>query len=252
MMFYREADINKNLKCKRCLLRFSDPKIIVPCLKTLCANCVDELTTNDGHIDCFFCQIKHKVPTDGFKLNEPLAELLKLAPNTVYRSPMVKQLKEKLDQMSLLSDELVDKVINSTDEISSYCSSLRNQIDLVAETRIEEVNALRADFLKQVNDYEKECMEKMKLNIPIFNNQIDDLQKLKQETDNYLSEFEIDDQIVKMHNERTELNLVKLKQLSEDLKSKQFNGKLLIFKANETIDNQLLGSFNYDNFPSKY
>ena len=95
-MFYEVDKIESNLICPHCNDRFKTPRIL-PCGKNMCQNCVDDLceslkkqTPNDDEeieqrIKCPLCKKKHRVPEEGFILNEFIVKTLELKPQKVYR-----------------------------------------------------------------------------------------------------------------------------------------------------------------------
>jgi DNA-directed RNA polymerase subunit RPC12/RpoP len=113
-MFYGEEEIASNLVCPRCKVKFVDPRIIVPCLETLCINCIEELTdVKTNEINCHFCRVKHLIPAAGFGPNKLMAQLLSLKANEVSRSANVEAVKEKLSRIEQLKDQLKTNIETS-------------------------------------------------------------------------------------------------------------------------------------------
>lgn len=85
-MFYEIDKLESQLKCPKCLHKYVSPRIL-PCGKSMCQNCVDQLSNCNlsNLIKCPFCCKSHPVPDEGFIINEFIVNTLKLKPEKVYR-----------------------------------------------------------------------------------------------------------------------------------------------------------------------
>ena len=114
-MFYEETVVAEHLKCKRCYIKFDDPRIL-PCGKTVCQSCIQEIleseNKNDNSFTCSMCQKSHIIPEDGFPINELIEALLKNQPVEVYRSAMVESLKLNLTAIEVKTTHFENQLTN--------------------------------------------------------------------------------------------------------------------------------------------
>lgn len=88
-MFYELETLENQLKCPICLRKFNSPRIL-PCGKSVCLTCIEELSKLDEKestksLSCPICKKNHPVPNEGFILNEFILNTLQLKPQKVYR-----------------------------------------------------------------------------------------------------------------------------------------------------------------------
>lgn len=85
-MFFEIEKIENQLKCPKCLYKFVSPRIL-PCGKSMCQNCIDQLSNFNllNLIKCPFCYKNHPIPDEGFIINEFIVNTLSLKPEKVYR-----------------------------------------------------------------------------------------------------------------------------------------------------------------------
>jgi hypothetical protein len=86
---------------------------------------------------------------------------------------------DKLDELKLASVLMRDKLENATDHIKDYCNSVRNSLQLQIEYQTEKLNKLYDDFFKEIDDYERSCIEKF-----LSNKELNDKKK------HFLSKFD--------------------------------------------------------------
>lgn len=231
-MFYREEDISDILNCPRCSNRYVDPKIL-PCFNTLCVNCVDELTLDD-EFSCYFCRVNHQIPKDGFQTNAHLNRLLGIKPNDVYRNKMVRELCEKLKQLKVLSDRLESAENDAETLLDEHCRLIRNKIDLACEKKINEINEIRCECVKYVDEYREKCLENISQNKPHLTDRHRkanvQLKKYLDEWTRYLKDFHIDELVVQRQNRETDFKIYELERLLNEIRLVQFNGEMLEFE----------------------
>lgn len=102
-MFFKEDEINDELKCPKCSNKYTDPRIL-PCGETYCNACIHDLAESvdkSSLINCQTCGSSHQVPDaeNGFPSNLVVARLLKKNSSEVYRSQNVEKLKEFLKKI---------------------------------------------------------------------------------------------------------------------------------------------------------
>lgn len=158
-MFFPEEELIEIVNCPRCKKRHVEPKIIVPCFQTLCVRCVEELS-DDRNFDCFFCNRQHPVPEGGFASNTSVELVLKLQPKEVHRNnKLIKELKDKLNNLTLLFGNFSEKAQDIEWSLYQHCSQLKNQIDLSCDQKIAQINVMRDNCLKYVDKYMESCVK---------------------------------------------------------------------------------------------
>jgi hypothetical protein len=247
-MFYLEEEIAINLICPRCQTKFVDPRIILPCLETLCANCIGNLTEeNNNEISCHFCAgSKHAIPVGGFSSNKIVAKMLNIKANEVNRSPNVEALKQKISQMQKLACKFVFISENAAFVINKYCRSVKSQIDMLVETKKKELDHARDKFATMIDSWETECLEKWQtFDKNMFVENINEINNFIGECSEYLKRFKIDEDVVSEKRREAGTHAADLEKLLSQLKRAQFNGQLLKFKEKE-LDLNLIGKFEFD------
>jgi ribosome-associated translation inhibitor RaiA len=202
----------------------AEPRILAPCGETLCLKCIESSSSLNGELDCFFCQVKHPIPENGFTPNRALIKLLTMKPDEVYRNSGVEKLKENLNQIDALAHELKLKVQNSNLIVKQHCDQVVNAIDLITELKIEEINATRKDYLKQVASYETTCFERIKrADVLSFDTFAQEANAFAKESRHYLRDFKIQEPIVDERNQQAEKFRQTLEERLAELKRIQFN-----------------------------
>lgn len=167
-MFYSNNQIKNLITCGLCSSRFADPRI-VPCGRTFCNKCI--IQSDSEHFECLFKDKTHEIPLDGFVKNLVVESLINQNPHIVSRDENAEELRSKLAQLKSGLEYLRNPEQNSERRINTECSSVRNKIDLNTELAIQNLQSKRDELIKEVNDYEKECLEKLR-NSNISNNNI--------------------------------------------------------------------------------
>jgi hypothetical protein len=131
-------------------MKFVDPRILVPCFRTLCINCIHALTNYTNEISCHFCQIKHKIPNGrhGFESNKIVAQIVTLKA-ACDLSSSVKLLEQKLDRIHIQTDNLkIDK--SKLFLLREHCSQVKNQIILQVNTKKKMMEELRDEYVEEI------------------------------------------------------------------------------------------------------
>jgi hypothetical protein len=244
-MFFRTDEVDCNLTCPRCKTKFLDPRIIIPCLETLCNNCIEQLTENN-EINCYFCDVKHPISDLGFGSNKILAKLLEVKANEINRSQNAELLKQNLKQCQIQVDEYKSKIDNSQFIISEHCRVVKTQINLFFETKMRELDDSRNKMLKEVDIYEVECSKHwQELDTKLLRDQVDQMSKFISECTDYLNKFLIDENVISEKRRDAFDHLDNLDKLQKELKGAQFNGRLLTFKQSE-LNVDSIGEFGHD------
>jgi Ran-binding protein 1 len=234
-MFYQEAEIGDLLKCPKCKEKFTDPRFLT-CGQTMCSNCIDELFDKQSNsIKCSLCNQIHQIPIgmDGFVSNKLILQLLGVQPKEVYRSKLVEELKSRLESLDHKTKTLKYNLKHVPDKIKEHTLSNRKQIDLSANLLIQEINKHRDKLLKELDEYEKECLANEAKNGPEFVKQLEPIlnesAKFHDELKTYLSMPEIQDDEVSKWKSLTLDHLKVLSRKELSLKMFTFHDKTLTF-----------------------
>jgi hypothetical protein len=247
-MFYVEEEIAVNLICPRCKTKFVDPRIIVPCLETLCAHCIATLTDeNNNEITCHFCaDRKHAIPEDGFGSNKIVAKMLSIKADEVNRSPNAEALKQKVNHIHNLRREFVSKCENSISVIKDYCQAVKSRLDSFVEAKKRDLDKARDEFATEIDSYETECLANWKKwNDKMFLERLHEINTFVRDCSEYLKTFRIDENVVSEKRRGAGTHAAELEKLLRQLKGAQFNGKLMKFKESE-LNSKLIGSFEFE------
>jgi hypothetical protein len=260
-MFYEVEKIDSFLNCPRCSKRFVMPRIL-PCGKTLCQCCIDELcdltraeTNSNAHkaacINCPCCRKSHTVPADEgcFILNEFIVKTLEIKPEKVYRCASFEKFDSLLGKIEKDICEVEVKISNPEAKIREHCEKIRNQIDLNTEIIIEKISNYRDQLFNEVNNYEQVCISNLK---PI--DRKDRVFKILRENDAQLKNFlayinhsRIDEDQVKKMMVDAKIQEYQLKNYLKRINNKLFGDSLIVFDdMQKQFDSSIIGRFSYE------
>jgi hypothetical protein len=141
------------------------------------------------------------------------------------------QLDEKLYRIDTSADELNVKIARSRLDVDEHCGELARRVDLAIELRIQQLNKLRAKWLKQIKDYEAECMRNMDATRQLL---IESVERAKQWSKS-IRDMERKRNFLVELNDQADAHLGKLNLLHQQIKGFQFGGKLMTFYADEKL-----------------
>ena len=121
-MFYDEAEINDILICPLCNIRYEEAKTL-PCSNTICNYCVAKL---NKEFKCSLCSNTHVVPDGNFPTCETISKFLSIKSKEVFRGDNVNLLKNNLNEIQTLINELSFSIDNGMDHIKEHCLNLRD------------------------------------------------------------------------------------------------------------------------------
>lgn len=162
-MFYPAKNINDLLICDLCKRKYDDPRI-VPCGETFCNKCINASANKDSCFNCNCEEKRHPIPGHGFMKNKKILHLLEAPNYDLYRGEKIEELKSKINMAKNEIEKLENGLKNSEFRFRDYCVSVRSEIDLATEKAIDAIQNNRDELLNQVNEYEKEIMDKIKRN----------------------------------------------------------------------------------------
>lgn len=252
-MFYAESDIKNIINCPQCQNRYVEPKLIVPCLKTLCKRCIEELS-DEKWLECPFCKITHLIPEGGFQSNPTIEMFLRLQPKEVHRNgKLINELTEKLKDFTSLYEDFSLKASGVESSLNQHCDLIKIQIDLISEQKIQQINEIREKHLKSVDEYRGSCLANISLNKSKINEEVRRLHEYIDKLKGFIGAAIIDDQEAKLKIHEIDSKREELELSIENIKFLQFNGNELSYKANETDTTQtFLGELIYTKLLGKF
>ena len=242
-MFFEENDIIECLKCPKCGLKFNEP-FLLPCGETICGYCLSFLIQNSiKNVRCFFCSKIHENPKDGFPKSKIALKLMQKNPKEIFRSKTVERLKQNLNEIKTLGDELNSDLNNAIDKIKEHCDSLRYKIQIDTENTISAITKSNQELNEQVNKYEKECImtfENDESSINFFKANYTQLNSFHQKWFKYLTKAIINEnEIIEALRESEDLKVTLNRDLS-CLREVIFNGNIIKYESNINLSNNSL------------
>lgn len=229
-MFYSDEQIRLLRICDICSNDLCDPKL-VPCGQTFCYECI--LKSSDNiYFKCICEKERHVIPEEGFLKNLLCERLLNQKPDSVSRGGKADQLKIKLDKMRAEINDVQSILRVSEDKIRDHCDSLRNEIDLAAETIIQDIQNQREDLIKKVDEYQIECLGNYQSNNSTKQELINSLEESKDllmKWENLFNHHKIDELEIENALNYSESYVKKLTQYKENSKRYIFGDKLIEF-----------------------
>ena len=250
-MFYQESALRDELKCSICQEIFSVPRML-PCGHTFCNDCIEALKNkgDENILTCIECNKDHSLLND-FPVNFLVSKMIQMKPNEVIQSKSVFELKKSLSLLTDRIESLQSNLDNGTLAIHEHCNKLRRDVQLNTQLHIEKIKDFNEKLIKQINDYEQECVSKYEVNIVIDSNSIENLLKelriFTEEKRKYLARFQINDEDIEISQIEAKDNLEKLSEDTFRLEEIKFNGAKKTFRANDQkFDADILGSIADD------
>ena len=173
-----------HLNCKKCKNIYDNP-VIIECGETICKKClIENIEINMNEFTCPLCFQIHQMPKNGFPLNKAFIELIQdisidkineINKDQFDKSINIEYLKFNLKNLKMEIDKIDSMIKNPSDELYEYCANLKREVQLSTEIKIENMNKLNDQFIKQIDEFEKKCSKNMKTEIKV------DLNKMQQQ-----------------------------------------------------------------------
>ena len=165
-MFFEEEPINENLQCPICRKRFQDP-VLLPCEECVCQQCINDYIEEHSEKDqtqfkCLFCDEEHVIPANGFQKSKLINRLLELKPKKVNRGPAIEKLNENVNKCLNMINEIKQFLENRENIVKDTFELKRQQIQIDADSRIEEINKRTREKLDHVDQLENEHLESLR------------------------------------------------------------------------------------------
>lgn len=255
-MFYDKSFITNLLKCQQCERSYNDydqPRML-PCGKTICNQCITivERQICQNSFRCILCDEKHLLAEkQRFPVNELAANLIAAQPKEVYRGKETENFKKNLLNLEQLTKELTFDMEHGEDKIKHHCNELKRLVQLATEQKVNEINQLNQVYIKQIDDYELDCIEKYSTR---SGSKLEQMKEIIAETNlfliekqNYLEQFQISDCEIFSSNERSCKLKSNLEEQILNIKSVLFDSNLMEFDINKSkVNEKLLGSFRFN------
>jgi hypothetical protein len=140
-------------------------------------------------------------------------------------------MQQTLSLIIQLVDELKLQIIRSRLTINEHCADLARQVDIVIETRIEELTNTRKQWLNEIKEYETECVQSMEATRCTL---LEDIDRVKHWTDDAAlksSNFTLpeNDSYLSELNQQALSHLWRLKSLRLEMKCFQFGARLMTY-----------------------
>ena len=166
-----ESDINNILMCELCHEKYSlydEPKMI-PCGLTICGQCehkIDQEMRGTRSFKCLSesCGDEHLKPIKGFPINKAVLNLLTTPLKEVYRGEDIETIEQNLKKIQNILNEITFDVENSDFKLKEFCTELRTQVQLSTEMKLNQINEMSDLLLKEIDDYETECIRMINYN----------------------------------------------------------------------------------------
>jgi hypothetical protein len=197
--------------------------------------CIEFLTKRGAKgFQCPVCDEFHEQPKKGYPKNTDLARLCEKKANKVSRSGIADVFASQLDDMKSNMDKLAQENDLGEDKIKEYCDELRNEVQLHLEESTESLKKQSLELIKRIGKYEREAMLKFNTNLKL-DTFLSETRRFHEKWTDYLKQFKIDDEQLKLASNNFKKLQNKLNNESELLTSKRFNFNLLKFTKGTSV-----------------
>jgi len=197
---------------------------------------------------CEICLEDHKIPEKGLIISELACHLIASKPKPIWRGKKYEKLKTNLDKLDSLKRRLKFDLESGNDNVKIYCNEQKRRVQLAFEKMMQVLNDLNEAFIKQIDDYEMDCIKQSKIMNETakanLENLINEANNFVSEQKEFLNKLEIDDDEIESFNIISEDLHLKLDQELKNCKSLSFGSKLLKYNPNST--ETLIGSIDYE------
>ena len=245
-MFYLKNEIECLLKCSACQLRFEETVKVLPCGRSICMKCVDnlEVTSNGAPTEfkCPVCSRSHEIPREGLVTNESMMQLLAQRPKEVYRGPAVEELKKQLDELDAFNNELKCSVSECEKTVLDYCENIRHELDYATVRALEHINNLSRALHGRISEYESELLEALQCeNSPLvrFRDEFGPLMKERDDLNakwaHELTQASLNQKEIKCARDKASVLKSRVAEALASLKSIVFKQKFLRIESNSAF-----------------
>jgi len=182
----------------------------------------------------------HQFAKKGFPLCKPLYKILSKSSNAIYRGEQIEKLAANIKFIENELRKMEFDLNHGTDVIKDHCIELRRQVQLATELKIQELNQANKRLIKQIDDFETECINNYnkwnKTKHNRYNKRLNEYKIAHEESSKYLQNVEINEKTVILLNTKSNELKSKLAFDKQEIESFIFNEKILRFKASTDSD----------------
>ena len=156
-MFYEHNQVEDLLNCLNCGERYDRP-LLLPCYKTICERCMKKNNSRkeeECELNFPYCSKQHKVPQNGFAVNETIMSLLKIRPVNAYKADLFRKLAEATKKLQANLNELC--ALEDAQKIVDLFEVIKKEINQNTESLIEQANKYREKMFEEI-DYAQEVL----------------------------------------------------------------------------------------------
>ena len=235
-MFYEESLIRSLLICNVCDCTLEDPRVL-PCGISICQKCVEFSTNSENtHVNCKHCGKKHAIPCDGFVTNQLLATIAEIKPAEVSRNKLVADLKSKINTLNSKLESVRLHVDFGEAKIREKCDKVRNDMQIAIEQAHARLDSIHGEFMREVDDHEKICMENYKQ----FSQNKDEVEQVLSQSsaqvvkcEQMFRKYKLDDLELKNAFDETARQIDKIETTGEKVERQIYTESAIKFKKND-------------------
>jgi hypothetical protein len=241
-MFFDPNQVNDLLNCKNCNERLDEPRLL-PCGDNICSACAQSIKLNGKQYDCLVCSNKHKMPKSGLPKIKAIAEMLSFKTIDISRGKAFDSLKINLNDLFNKSNILKHRLDHRDDYVKEHCNEIRNKVQLATEEAILQINKFNERLIDKVDEYENDLIQLNTNNNELmehFQKLIDEIDLFKIKTNEYLKEYNLnDDNLIKLNS-----NAIILRDKAEteiySLNNSILDDRIMSFEPNKEVINQMI------------
>lgn len=252
-MFYEETQIKSLLKCEKCTQDYDkdDQPRFLPCHSSICNQCLSTIETQaqDRKFKCELCLEEHYLPEKGFTINQVLFKLIKTRSFDLCTTNEYEQLRVSLNDIKTLTDQISFNCEHSIDKIKEHCIEQRRLVQLATEQEIKEINKINEEYIKKIDDFQTESIEKFESNLVILNPK-----EIIDEAKQFLGESLSKNDLLEIQTSNTKSKSLKRKLENELTKSNGllFSNNLISFNLKKKREDEtILGILHFKTFDYK-
>jgi hypothetical protein len=153
--------MDKIVTCGVCN-KFLLEQVLLPCKTSICKMHIYEKSKNDAQLKAYKCQVchkDHKIPEDGFCLNQNVVDMMAL---NLHLNEKTKKAQEIITDVDKVLVELRMLCNDPENFIYEYIHATINKIDLERERIMGQVNDVSDEMLEKLKSLEVECKSRLK------------------------------------------------------------------------------------------
>jgi len=240
---FKFGKINALFNCEICQEILKEP-IILPCGKTICKAHSEEISKDK----CILCNKTHKIPEDGFLINELVQNIIENKLHTLdLNFDQFKNSREIIENLNKRLKE-IEAIRNDPDNfIAEYFYELNRQVDLRREKLFQEIQQYSDELIQKIDVLRQECLNNSKNTKIKMTEEIDECKSKIEKLNLMFNSFEIDngklEEIMhqKMSKELEEL----MKPISQEYKLEILGNKSYSLSTSDFNICRVFGSLEY-------